>query len=133
MPWGAWHLLTNDVWIARSYSGGLSPGAFVLLNGLSLLFGQLPAYRVLMTYVYERTGSLLVAMLMHASLSACTFVLGPEKVTGFALVGYGFALAAVWWLVVGIGWLAGHFSRAAAGPVSAIDDVSRGRRGAGAY
>jgi len=21
VPWGAWHLLTNDIWIARTYSG----------------------------------------------------------------------------------------------------------------
>jgi hypothetical protein len=40
--------------------------------GVSLLVGQWPAYRVLMVWVYDRTGSLLVAMLMHARLSACT-------------------------------------------------------------
>ena len=31
---------------------------------------MLPAYRVLMVWVYDRTGSLLVAILMHASLTA---------------------------------------------------------------
>ena len=72
------------------------------LNGLTLLIGQLPAYRVLMVWVYDRTDSLLVAMLMHASLSACTFALGPERVTGLALVGYGLALGAAWWTVVAV-------------------------------
>jgi uncharacterized protein len=101
MPWGAWHLLTNDVWIAETYSGELAVPIFVILTGVTLVLGQLPAYRVLMVWVYEHTGSLLVAMLMHASLSASTFILGPAKVTGVALVVYGFSLAAAWWLVVG--------------------------------
>jgi membrane protease YdiL (CAAX protease family) len=100
VPWGAWHLLTNDIWIATTYSGGLSVGVFAVLNGLSLLVGQLPAYRVLMVWVYDRTGSLLIAMLMHASLSACTFMLGPEKVTGLPIVVYNFAVAGAWWIVV---------------------------------
>jgi membrane protease YdiL (CAAX protease family) len=102
VPWGAWHLLTNDIWIASTYSGGLPLGVFVTLNGLSLVVGQLPAYRVLMVWVDERTGSLLVAILMHASLSASTFILGPSRLTGVALVAYGFALAAAWWIVVAV-------------------------------
>jgi len=53
-------------------------------------------------WVYDRTGSLPIAMLMHASLSACTFALGPEKVTGLALLAYGFTLAVVWWTVVAV-------------------------------
>ena len=94
--------MTNDLWIAGTYSGGLPVPLFVTLNGLTLLLGQLPAYRVLMVWVYDRTDSLLIAMLMHASLSACTFVLGPERVTGPALVGYAVALAAAWWTVVAL-------------------------------
>ena len=102
VPWGAWHLLTNDLWIARTYAGDLPVAVFAVLNGVGLLAGQLPAYRLLMVWVYDRTGSLLIAMLMHASLSACTFVLGPEKATGSALVTYGFVLAAAWWTVAGV-------------------------------
>jgi CAAX protease family protein len=102
VPWGAWHLLTNDVWIATTYRGDLPVATFVILNGIGLVIGQLPAYRVLMMWVYDRTGSLLLAMLMHASLSACTFMLGPEKLTGGALIAYGFALAVTWWTVVAI-------------------------------
>ena len=52
---------------------------------LLLLVGQLPAYRVLMVWVYDRTGSLLVAMLMHASLTACTLILTPSA-TGVAFL-----------------------------------------------
>jgi membrane protease YdiL (CAAX protease family) len=115
VPWGAWHLLTNDIWIARTYSGDLPVAVFAILNGVGLLAGQLPAYRLLMVRVYDRTGSLLIAMLMHASLSACTFVLGPEKVTGLALVGYGFVLAAAWWTVVAVVAAIGS-GRLSAGP-----------------
>ena len=43
VPWGAWHLLTNDLWIAEKYSGDLSVPVFVTATGLSLLIGQLPA------------------------------------------------------------------------------------------
>jgi CAAX protease family protein len=101
-PWGAWHLLTNDFWIATTYAGELSVPVFAIVTGVTLVVGQLPAYRVLMVWVYDRTGSLLIAMLMHASLSACSFILGPEKVTGVALVSYGFALTAAWWIVVAV-------------------------------
>jgi membrane protease YdiL (CAAX protease family) len=70
VPWGAWHLLTNNLWIASGFSGELSRAVFVTATGVSLVAGQLPAYRVLMVWVYDRTGSLLMAVLMHASLSA---------------------------------------------------------------
>ena len=75
---------------------------FLTVNGISLVVGQLPAYRVLMVWVYDRTGSWLVAMLTHASLSACTFILGPSMVTGVALMTSVFALAAAWWIVVAV-------------------------------
>jgi hypothetical protein len=56
---------------------------------------------VLMVWVYNRTQeSLLVAMLMHASLTACSLILTPPA-TGAALLIYCLALAAAWWVVVG--------------------------------
>lgn len=44
---------------------------------LAFYLRALPAYRVLMVWVYDRTGSLPVVMLMHASLSASTLILQP--------------------------------------------------------
>jgi CAAX protease family protein len=94
--WGAWHFLPTY------WGSGDSAGAFSLLLFLPpLLFyiGVLPAYRVLMVWVYDRTGSLLVVMLMHASLTASTlFILSP-KATGIPLMIYYLVLTAALWVV----------------------------------
>jgi membrane protease YdiL (CAAX protease family) len=70
VAWGAWHILSNDIWAIRTYSGTLSPTLYAIITGLGFLIGQLPPCRILMVWVYDRTGSLLIAMLMHASLTA---------------------------------------------------------------
>src|SRR5215204_2264610 len=105
--WGAWHLLGNDIWASVATAGGLPPVLFAVGVGLVLLVGQLPAYRVLMVWVYERTnGSLLLAILMHASYSASTFILGPVAgpgaMSGVYLLAYVLASAAVTWVVVAV-------------------------------
>jgi membrane protease YdiL (CAAX protease family) len=115
--WGAWHLLSNDIWASVATSGGLPPVLFAVLVGLVLLPGQLPAYRVLMVWVYDRTGSLLVAILMHASYAASTFILGPVAgpgaMSGVYLLAYVIASAAVTWVIVAVLAVAtrGHLSR----------------------
>jgi hypothetical protein len=115
VPWGAWHVLTNGIWASGFTSGGLSLAIFLPAFVLTLLAGQLPAYRVLMVWVYDRTGgSLPVAMLMHASLSASTFILGTLS-TGVALLTYSLASAAAWWVLVAAVAVAngGHLSQQA--------------------
>jgi uncharacterized protein len=98
--WGAWHILSNDVWGSSTYSGSLSTPVFLIVNGFCFLVGQLPAFRILTVWVYDRTGSLLVTMLMHASLTASTMILQPLAISGTSLLVYGFASAAVMWAVV---------------------------------
>jgi hypothetical protein len=97
--WGAWHILSNDVWAIRTYSGALSPALFVTLRGFGFLIGQLPPFRILMVWVYDRTGSLLVAMLMHVGLTASTLILGPLAELGVSVLIYDLALAVAMWLV----------------------------------
>jgi uncharacterized protein len=116
--WGAWHLLFNDIWASVATSGGLSPALFAVGVGLVLLVGQLPAYRVLMVWVYERSGgSLLLAILMHASYSASTFILGPVAgpgaMSGASLLAAVLASAAATWVIVAVLAVAthGHLSR----------------------
>jgi uncharacterized protein len=103
--WGVWHYPLFS-------ASGTPSVALALAIVLVRLFTWLPAYRVLMVWVYDRTGSLLVAMLMHASLSASMFILAP-LVTGVAIVTSVLVWAAVLWVVVGAVALAqgGHLSR----------------------
>jgi membrane protease YdiL (CAAX protease family) len=93
---GTWHFLIA-LWAAGSFSGG--QWASYLLGILAFYLGALPAYRVLMVWVYDRTGSLLVAMLMHASLSASTLILQPS-LTGAPFLTWNLALTAILWVVV---------------------------------
>jgi membrane protease YdiL (CAAX protease family) len=69
---------------------------------LSAGFATLAAYRVLMVWVYDRTGSLLVATLMHASYIFSTlFVLAPPT-TGVPFLTYSGVFMAVPWVVVAV-------------------------------
>ncbi|HEY0665203.1 MAG TPA: CPBP family intramembrane glutamic endopeptidase [Gallionella sp.] len=100
--WGAWHIMANDIWAIRTYAGGLAPVVYAVLAGLSFLVGQLPPFRVLMVWVYEKTGSLLVMMLMHASLTACSIACSPTAMSGWQVFVYGLAVAAAFWLITAV-------------------------------
>lgn len=95
--WGAWHILSNDIWAIHTISGALPPTTYVIVNGLGFLIGQLVPFRILMVWVYEHTESLLLAILMHASLTASTFILGPLAIAGMPLLIYDLGLAIVMW------------------------------------
>jgi membrane protease YdiL (CAAX protease family) len=112
--WGAWHVLTNGLWASGTASGALSVAIFLPVYIFTFLVGQLVAFRVLMVWVYDRTGSLLLAMLMHASLTAFTLILGAPA-TGGALLVLCLAYAAAAWVVVAVVALAnrGHLTRRA--------------------
>src|SRR5215213_7035790 len=109
--WGLWHFLIT-FWASGTSSGALSLAGF--LPAVLFYVGSLPAYRVLMVWVYDRTGeSMFVAMLMHASFSASMLIQQP---LGLALVpglAWNLVLAAALWVVVGAVALAqgGHLSR----------------------
>lgn len=91
--WGAWHF---PLFSGGDLSGGLSPVIFLPVQLLSML----PPFRVLMVWVYDRTGSLLVAMIMHASLTTSTLTLQPLEVAGIRALTYDLVLAAALWVVV---------------------------------
>ena len=65
-----------------------------------------------MVWVYERTESLLVAILMHASLTTGNILLVPLA-PGTALVTWSLVLAAALWVIVAAVAVAqgGHLSR----------------------
>ena len=102
VAWGAWHVLANDVWASVATAGDLPVNLFLVLRGLGLLVGGLLPFRVLMVWVYNRTGSLLVAMLMHASYAASTFIINPIAMSGTSLLVYDVLSAIAGWLVVAV-------------------------------
>jgi hypothetical protein len=110
--WGGWHL------IVAAWGSGTATGAFSLaLFGSQLLFyfGVLPAFRVLMVWTFERTDSLPVAMLMHASLTGSVlFVFMPEEIGPGGLAAWYLALTLATWVLVA--WLAFLRGRRASSP-----------------
>ena len=97
--WGVFHWPVNG-WAGVTFSGALSVAISLPLQ-LFFTVAGLTAFRVLMVWVYERTGeSLLVAMLMHASLTASMIIL-PPVVTGVAFLTYNLVFTAALWVVVG--------------------------------
>ena len=102
VAWGAWHLLTNVFWASRVTAGELPLSIFLPANVICVLIGYLAAFRVLMVWVYDRSGSLLLAMLMHASLTASVLILDPPALSGVALLTYSLALAATVWGAVAL-------------------------------
>ncbi|MCB9423413.1 MAG: CPBP family intramembrane metalloprotease [Ardenticatenaceae bacterium] len=93
--WGAWHypLFSGS----GRFSGTVPPFLYIFV----LLFTFLPAYRVLMVWVYDRTGSLTVAILMHMSLTASTLIFQPQANGALAMI-YNLSLMIVLWSVVAI-------------------------------
>jgi len=96
--WGAWHFL-QGLWISDTYSGGLPLALFLPLSVFSGV-AQLTAYRVLLVWVYDRTESLLVVTLMHASLTTTTVFIFRPLATGVSYLTYAWVLAAALWVVV---------------------------------
>ena len=94
--WGAWHLLAT--WWGSADAFGSVP---VPIYMLVVLFSFIPPYRILMVWVYERTESLLVAVLMHASLTSSMLIMAPA-VYGVDSIIYNMAFAGVLWCAVGI-------------------------------
>ena len=62
--------------------------------------GLNPLWLTEWVWVYDRTGSLLVAMLMHVSLTASVRIFNPLPNVGVPLFIYDLALAAAMWVVV---------------------------------
>jgi hypothetical protein len=65
-----------------------------------LLFSFLIPYRILMVWIYGRTKSVLVVMLMHAPLAAGQVILLPPAISGERAVTFDLAFAAALWVVV---------------------------------
>jgi CAAX protease family protein len=92
--WGAWHLLVY-FWTSGTVSGALSLAGYLLDAFLFLTL-----FRVLMVWVYDRTGSLLVAMFMHGSLTASARILIPPGTAGVPLLTFDLVWVAALCVVI---------------------------------
>jgi hypothetical protein len=95
LVWALWHVLVDY----RQNSHAM--GAFWLLEFAVFYVGALTAYRVLMTWVYANTQSLLLAVLMHASYTGWLFTLYPATSLEQGLV-WQTAFALALWVLVAV-------------------------------
>jgi membrane protease YdiL (CAAX protease family) len=100
--WGVIHLPVY-YWAA---SGDLS-GALLLAVVAANVLAWFPPYRMLMVWVYDRTESLLLAMLMHGSATG-SLVIFASLAPGWPLLTFLLVFGAVLWVVVGVVALANH-------------------------
>jgi membrane protease YdiL (CAAX protease family) len=98
--WGAWHFMA-DLWGEADHSEVLFLFHFLFLWGVALT-----AYRLLMMWVYDHTGSLLFAQLMHASFTGGLIILGPSEASTVQSMLWNALLAVALWVVVGMAALA---------------------------
>lgn len=94
--WGAWHF---PLFAGTRDPSGSVPAALVVAL---LLFAWLPPYRVLMTWVYDRTESLLIGYLMHVPISATAYILAKDAASGSALVIPVLVWGTVFWVIVAV-------------------------------
>jgi uncharacterized protein len=73
---------------------------YLVATAAGVFVGYLTAFRVLMVWVYDRTESIFVAMLMHLSITASLLILNPLGIAGARLIAYSLALAGAVWVVV---------------------------------
>lgn len=97
--WGIWHFMIA-FWSSH-YLGGTDSWILFVAGFLAFYLLALPAYRVLLVWVFDRTGNLPVIMIMHASLSASTLILQPLASGAIAFI-WNLVLGIVLWIVVAV-------------------------------
>lgn len=86
--WGLWHMP------AINYLGTSTPHGKYWLPYFAAFTVAMCAMRVLISWIYSNTGSVLLAQLMHASSTGALVIFSPPRVTG--------AQEALWYLVYGL-------------------------------
>jgi membrane protease YdiL (CAAX protease family) len=91
--WGVWHF---PLFAASARSAPIAPPLYLCV----ILFSWLPPYRVLMVWLYDRTESVLLAILMHVPIVLASTMLGPTSPN--IVVSYDLAFGSALWIVVAI-------------------------------
>lgn len=98
LVWGLWHFI--PFWESNTFGDGF---AFVLL--LVRLFSWLVPFRIILTYVYDKTQSILLPVLMHASAVFSTLTLPSMELSGEKLIIWILSWTlALWGLVGFLNW-----------------------------
>ena len=95
--WGIWHFMIA-FW-ASNYLAAADSWTMFVASFVAFYLLALPAYRVLLVLVYDRTGSLPVIMLMHAFLSASTLIFQPSSSGEIAFV-WNLVLGIILWIII---------------------------------
>lgn len=91
--WGLWHL---PLFLPGDKSGEVPSALYLTI----ILFSQLPAYRVIMVWLYDKTTSLFLVILMHMSLTFCALSLQFVSKSAIDFVIHDLVLASVIWVLV---------------------------------
>jgi membrane protease YdiL (CAAX protease family) len=112
--WAVWHLLPA-FWLG--FASGTISGALSFVSYLLDPFLFLVASRVLIVWVYDRTGgSLLAGMLMHTSFTASSRIFMPLVIAGAPLIIFDVTWAAVVWVIVAVLVMSNRFGERAISP-----------------
>ena len=95
--WGVWHFMIA-FW-AVNYLAPAGSWTMFVASFVAFYLLALPAYRVLLVLVYDRTGSVPVIMLMHAFLSASTLIFQPSSSGEIAFV-WNLVLGIILWIII---------------------------------
>lgn len=98
LTWAVWHMAA-DFWGNYATYGSLWLPYFILYWILPL-----SAYRILMTYAYRRSNSLLQAQLMHMFYTGTLATVSPSTSPGAGLLWQGIFAAALWLIVSVVAW-----------------------------
>jgi membrane protease YdiL (CAAX protease family) len=92
--WGLWHFPVVDSLGAASPHGPALPAYFAAFVALVI------AARCLICWAYLRTGSVLVAQVVHASFTGSLILFSAPHVTAWQEAGWYAAYAALLWLAI---------------------------------
>lgn len=102
--WTTWHVLAD-------YVGNVALlGANWLIVFAVFWIAPLPAYRILMTWVYSRTKSILISALMHGCYTGSLLAFAPEIAFRDGLIWQGLFAVLLWLVVLGV-WASGELGR----------------------
>jgi membrane protease YdiL (CAAX protease family) len=98
--WVLWHLPVID------FLGAASPHGKYIWSFFLAFALAMTAMRMVIAWIYTRTGSVLLAQFQHAMSTGCLVVLGPNGVTADQEVVWYAVYGLLLWVMVGAGLLA---------------------------